>query len=138
MLKLSNPLKGKPKAVIALIIISVILLSIAVAFAIGPYIISTVGHVNAPAELSLSTNTIDWGTLDPGDQTTSQVTITNIGENPTGTLSFSASPPVGTIAWDVPAGTTLDPAEEITVTFTLTVSGSAPTGDFSFDITITA
>jgi hypothetical protein len=87
---------------------------------------------------------LNWGSLEPGDQATRTVYVKNNG-NTAVSLSVSTTgwSPLNaqqwmTVSWNR-QGETLQPNQSIQATITLTVSSSIDSGisNFNFDVTIT-
>ncbi len=99
------------------------------------------GHVYAPADIKANATQVDFGYFNQGDAAprTKYITLTNNGEQSTGTINIIAqwtSPltPIGTFTWTGP--TTLNAHETQVYSLVFTVTDPVFSGDFSFDIKI--
>jgi len=107
--------------------------------------VSYVGNIGAVMAVGVTVNTtsIDWGIIEPGQNATEPIEVTNTGNTPIH-LSMNASgyQPSSLIdymalSWNY-GNETLLPTQSLPILFTLTIAETVwNITDFSFDITIT-
>ncbi len=123
------------------IIGAVILLLVLAASAYGALLLSQTinGHGNIDVEsgIEVSTNTVEWGTINPTSVNVKTINVANVGNTPL-TLAFNTSvlPQGMTIAYSVQDGNSLAVGQTKVITMTLTCT-NVVAGGFSYTTVIT-
>jgi len=122
--------------------IGLLLISALIGATLAAYYLSipNTGNIIAPANITATPSSLDWGAITQGTEEWRLVTLTNNGGTPTtltpDSITYNAETYL-TLNSNITADYILNPSASVCVNFTLTVDPTAPIGSFNFNIDIT-